>query len=118
VTGPVWARARTELRQRWRASVVLAVLVGLMGGVALFGVAVSRRTASAMDRFLAYSRRSDVHVAGDNLNLAAVEALPQVADADSLAYFLLAPPGPDGGPDLAVTPPSWWWFVQPEEDPR
>ncbi len=102
MTSPVWARARTELCLRWRATVALAVLVGLVGGVALFGVAAYRRTASAMDRFLAYSRPNDVYVAGDDLDLAAVEALPQVAGADSLAYFLMAPSTPGGEPDLAL----------------
>jgi hypothetical protein len=31
----VWARARAELRRRWQATVLLAVLVGLAGGVVL-----------------------------------------------------------------------------------
>ena len=33
--GPVWLGVRAELRLRWRALVALALLLGLVGGVAL-----------------------------------------------------------------------------------
>lgn len=96
----MWACARSELRQRWKATVVLAVLVSMVGGVAMFGVAGYRRTSSALDRFLAFTRPVDAFVYGEDLDLAAVEALPQVVDADTGAYFLMAPSGPSGEPDL------------------
>jgi hypothetical protein len=95
----VWTRARAELRHRWRATVLLAVLVGLAGGVVLAAVAGSRRTNSAMDRFLAYSRPLNVHVAGERLDLRAVERLPQVADFDQGAFMALTPSTPSGAPD-------------------
>ncbi|MBA2437473.1 MAG: FtsX-like permease family protein [Acidimicrobiia bacterium] len=95
----VWACVRSELRQRWKATVVLAVLVGLVGGVAMFGVAGARRTSSAMDRFLAYNLPFDVFVFGEELNIDAVAALPQVADIDTQSYLLLAPSTPEGDPD-------------------
>jgi hypothetical protein len=95
----VWVRAAAELRRRWRATVLLAVLVGLAGGVVLAAVAGARRTDSAMDRFLAYNRPLNVHVWGERLDLHAVERLPQVADFDSGAFMALTPSTPSGAPD-------------------
>jgi hypothetical protein len=93
----VWARARAELRRRWRASVLLAVLVGLAGGVVLAAAAGARRTDSAMDRFLADNLPGTVEVGG--LDIRAVERLPQVADVDQGAYMALTPSTPSGAPD-------------------
>ena len=95
----VWVRARAELRARWRATVLLAVLVGLAGGVVLAAVAGARRTDSAMDRFLAYDRPLNVYVWGERLDLRAVERLPQVADFDLGAFLALIPSTSSGGPD-------------------
>lgn len=95
----VWYRFGAELGRRWKATAVLAVLVGLVGGVALFGVAGARRAASAMDRFLAYHRPFDVFVFGEEVDVDAVAALPQVADVDTQSFLLLAPSAPDGDPD-------------------
>ena len=33
--GAVWLRLRTELRQQWRGLLALAVLLGVIGGIAL-----------------------------------------------------------------------------------
>jgi ABC-type lipoprotein release transport system permease subunit len=49
----IWLRARAQLRGRARATVLLAVLVGLAGGVVLAAVAGARRTDAALPRFLA-----------------------------------------------------------------
>ena len=49
----VWLRASAQLRGRVRATVLLAVLVGLAGGVVLAAVAGARRTEAALPRFLA-----------------------------------------------------------------
>lgn len=96
----VRARVRTELRHRWRATVLLAVLVGLAGGVVLAAVAGARRTDSAMDRFLAYSRPLNVYLQAENVDVEAVERLPQVADSDQFAYMALTPSIASGAPDL------------------
>jgi hypothetical protein len=93
----VWARVRAELRHRWQATVLLAVLVGLAGGVVLAAVAGARRTGSAMDRFLAYHRPGTLEV--DGLDVRAIERLPQVADVDQGAYMALTPSTPSGAPD-------------------
>lgn len=100
----VWVRARAELRRQWKATVVLAVLVGLAGGAALAGVAGARRTESAMERFVAFSQPFDVFIFDQSAQLdpAAVAGLPQVADAGQSAYLVLAPSTPSGEPDAAA----------------
>ena len=46
---------RSWLRQRWRAALGLALLLGLIGGVALTAAAGARRTATAYPRLLRWS---------------------------------------------------------------
>jgi hypothetical protein len=102
--GAVWVRVRSELRRRWRVTLVLALLVGLAGGVTIAGVAGARRTASAMDRFIAYSRPQEVYIVDPEgaADLDAIAHLPQVADAGEAAYVVLAPSTPSGAPDPAA----------------
>ena len=53
---------RSALRGSWRQVLALALLTGLLGGVALGAVAGARRTATAYDRYLAAINASDVFV--------------------------------------------------------
>jgi hypothetical protein len=46
----IWLTARAEWRQRWRSFVVLAVLAGLAGGVALAAFTGSWRADTAFAR--------------------------------------------------------------------
>ena len=55
----VWLRASAQLRGRARATVLLAVLVGLAGGMVLAAVAGARRTDAALPRFLARDHAAD-----------------------------------------------------------
>jgi hypothetical protein len=52
----VWLRTTAQLRGRARVTLLLAVLVGLAGGMVLAAVAGARRTDAALPRFLAYDR--------------------------------------------------------------
>jgi len=99
---PVWMRARAQLRRRWAAAVVLAVLSGLAGGVVLAAVAGARRTEAAMGQFLAYNQSMNVFVLGAEVDLDAVRRLPQVAVSGSRYYMALVPPTPSGRPDTAA----------------
>ena len=49
-------RWRAEVRSRWRSLLVLCLLVGLGGGMALTALAGARRADTAVPRFVAYSR--------------------------------------------------------------
>ena len=107
--GFIWLRARAELRTRWRAFVVLAVVVGLGGGVSLAAFAGARRTDAAMPQFVAYSQPDDggllygsattppvvKGVAANSLALAPLEQrivdLPQVVAHFRAPYLFLTP---------------------------
>src|SRR5437016_6056647 len=58
----VWMAARAQLRRRWGATVALALLVGLAGGVVIAAIAGASRTEAAMKRFVAYSRPEEAIV--------------------------------------------------------
>ena len=107
--GFIWLRSRAELRVKWRAFVVLAVVVGLGGGVALAAFAGARRTDEAMPQFVAYSQPDDggllygsasapptvTGAAPNSLALAPLEQrivdLPQVAAYFRAPYLFLTP---------------------------
>src|ERR1035438_7783562 len=57
--GVVWYRRRGDVRVRWRTLALIAVLVGVGGGVALTAFAGARRTSAAVPQMLAYSRPDD-----------------------------------------------------------
>ncbi len=50
--GVAWMRASRLIRRGWVATVLLAVVIGLAGGVAIAATAAGRRTSGAFDRFL------------------------------------------------------------------
>ena len=57
--GVVWLRWRAELRAQWRMVVVVVLLLGVGGGVALAAFAGARRADTAMPRFVAFSLPDD-----------------------------------------------------------
>ena len=59
---PAWYRLRATLRRDWAGYLVIALIVGVLGGVAIGGVAAARRTQSAFPRILAASNPSNLHV--------------------------------------------------------
>jgi ABC-type lipoprotein release transport system permease subunit len=81
----VWLRATAQLRGRAWVTVLLAVLVGLAGGMVLAAVAGARRTDAALPRFLAYDRAAADAIiyspGGGQLRreLGVLAALPEVA---------------------------------------
>src|SRR5215211_1284381 len=60
--GVLWMRARSQLRGRVLASLLLALLVGLAGAVVLAATAGIRRSEAALPRFLAANRTMDTDV--------------------------------------------------------
>lgn len=85
----VLMRARAELRLRWRAWLLLALVLGLSGGVVLTTAAGARRTSSVFDRLVEVTKGHDVTVqVNDELDeklLARVAGLPQVEAAGRMA---------------------------------
>ncbi len=81
--GLVWAWARSELRRRWKATIVLVVPVGIVGGATMAGVSGARRTQTAMARFVASSRPFEVFLFNPEgaVEFEAVAGLPEVAVA-------------------------------------
>jgi hypothetical protein len=59
----IWMTARAEWRQRWRSLVVVAVLAGLAGGVALAAFTGSRRADTAFVRLEEHLKTTNLHVA-------------------------------------------------------
>ncbi|MFN2607114.1 MAG: FtsX-like permease family protein [Acidimicrobiales bacterium] len=99
----VWRVVRPELTRRRWSSTALALVLALGAGVVIAAVAGARRTDSAMDRFVAFSRPEDAYVqAADGATAEKVAELPQVADATRFPFVFLTlrPDGADSG-DLA-----------------
>ena len=59
---PAWYRLRAGYRRDWVGYLAIAMIVGLLGGVAMASVAAARRTQSAFPRILAASNPSDLDV--------------------------------------------------------
>ncbi|MEO7430281.1 MAG: hypothetical protein ABIY48_12965, partial [Acidimicrobiales bacterium] len=96
--GAAWYRARGELRRRWRAMLVLVLLVAIAGGAVLTLVAGARRASTAYDRFREATLASDLDVAfdgppGDDIEAAAdaVRALPQVVGLSRMDFPFVVP---------------------------
>jgi hypothetical protein len=99
----IWIHAKSVLRARIASVIVLAILFAMFSAVILSAVAGARRTGTALDRFVAQGRFSDVMV-GNDLNeklLTAIESLPQVSDHGRVSFLLLAPEESPGVPGTA-----------------
>jgi len=96
----VWRLVAQEFRARWRAWLVLALLVAVAGGAAAAAAAGARRTDSAYQRFLVASRASDVLVSPVNTGLGgyyrALARLPDVATLAPVVGLNMLPLRPDG----------------------
>jgi hypothetical protein len=90
------------LRQRWRAALGLALLLGVIGGVALTAADGARRTATAYPRLLRWSNAANVQVIPGCVGLGgfytALARLPQVASMSPEVVYELAVPGGGGTP--------------------
>jgi ABC-type antimicrobial peptide transport system permease subunit len=127
----VLMRLRADLRTRWRALLGLALLLGLVGGVALTAAAGARRTDTAYSRLLSWANASQVTVMVTNSEsvltppakqppdkyfvaggraaeqvrrgyFGALGALPEVASVTLATEYNMALPVPGGTPDTRV----------------
>lgn len=81
--------ARAQLRRGWRSLVGIVLLITLVGGLALAGLAGAQRTRTAVDRMIDATDAADISVnpdMGDEsvLDFDKVAALPMVADFSRL----------------------------------
>ena len=94
--GAVWLRLRAELRRQWRGWLALAMLLGVISGVALTAAAGAWRTDTAYPRFLSRSHAADLLVtptlSGFRGYFRAIAGLPQVASADSVEFLQMSLP--------------------------
>jgi len=105
--GAVWLRLRAELRRQWRGLLALAVLLGVIGGIALTAAAGARRTDTAYPRFLRQSHAADLMVqpalSGFHGYFRAIARLPQVSSSASAAFLQMSLPGPGASPFSGLT---------------
>ena len=95
-----WYHARAALRGRWRALLLLVLLVGLAGGAVLTAVAGARRSATAYDRFRDATLASDLEIAFDGepseldpVRLQALRDLPQIEAITQSEFPFIVPAG-------------------------
>jgi hypothetical protein len=93
----VWLALRADLRQRWRALLSLALLLGLIGGVVLTAAAGARRTETAYPRLLSWASASQVELipAANDFPAdyyAALARLPQVAQLSTEVLYQVTLP--------------------------
>ena len=74
-----WYRFRATLGRRWGGYLSLALLVGLLGGVALASAAAARRTESSFPVFLASTNPSDLIVQYNTAGQVSYARLPPFA---------------------------------------
>jgi ABC-type lipoprotein release transport system permease subunit len=99
--------AGLDLRRRWRSTIALVLLTGVVGALVLATAAGARRSATALDRFDAFSRRSDVEISIGRATperLARFERSPGVGDTVLLRGYSIVPRGaPDD--ELSIAAP-------------
>ncbi len=109
---PLVVAVRSHLRLRWRTVLALAMIFGLVAGVALTAAAGARRTATAYPRLLRWSRASDVLVLPGCVGFGgfyqALGRLPQVASMwTGVVYEMALPPAAGPAPpqvDVVASP--------------
>jgi len=112
----VWLTLRADLRRRWRPALVLALLLGLLGGVVLTAAAGARRTDTAYPRLLAWANASQVAIVpqgtGMNGYYTALAKLPQVQSMAIGQLFQAALPADRQTPVQLIVSPDGRYGTQ------
>jgi hypothetical protein len=88
--------ARRALVRRGRSAIAIATLLGVIGAVVLASAAGAHRSATSLQRFVEFSRSSDVELDLNDPTPAQLDAfrnVPEVADFAVLHAFALVPRG-------------------------
>ncbi len=99
-----WYRFRATLRRRWSGYLLIVLLIGLVGGVAMGSIAGARRTQATFPAYLSATDASDLQFQTSiatsgflSANLTKKWArLPHVQHVASSPDLLVIPTGPDG----------------------
>ena len=107
---------RATIGRRWRAYLTLVVMIGLLGGLGLAGLAAARRTQASFSTFLAATNPSELNftVYGASSNpssnpaynpalTAAIARLPGVTHVAPAFVVIGAPLTSSGAPRIGVT---------------
>ena len=81
-----WYRFVTTIRQKWSGYVTVAVLIALVGGLAIGSIAAARRTEASFPAFLASTNPSDMDIDVGNYDptvLQKISHLPQVRSLET-----------------------------------
>jgi FtsX-like permease family len=105
--GAVRLLAGLELRRRWRATLAIVLLIGVVGAIVLATAAGARRSTTALERFNDFSRSSDVEISVGRPTARQLDQFrhsPGVGPLAVLRGYSLAPDGLDGD-ELAIAAP-------------
>jgi hypothetical protein len=83
-----WYACRATWRQMWRNTVLVAIIGGLLGSVALGALAAGRRTDSAYGRYLRSVNASDVMVDVPGPFLTVIKAIERAPGSVSSAAWI------------------------------
>src|SRR6476620_10767501 len=86
--------ARVELRRRWRGTVVVMLLVGLVGAVTLAALSGARRSSTSLRRFNDVSRSSNIQIQLKSYTPAQITALLRVPGVEGVGIVDLLFLGP------------------------
>jgi ABC-type lipoprotein release transport system permease subunit len=102
MNGSIGLVARSQLRRRRRAVILLTLFVGVLGGLAISLVAGARRSSTVVDRYFAAAIPYDLQLNAPSLTREDVRAIPGVVRADTDAYIGAVRLLPDGRVDDGV----------------
>jgi hypothetical protein len=86
----IWLRFRTEMRNRWRGTLALVLLLGFVGSIVLAAAAGARRTSTAPDRLVAaVGGEGDAHIFDVGIPIPnRIRGLPQVEHSVAVGSML------------------------------
>jgi putative ABC transport system permease protein len=87
--GPVLLLARLQVKQRFRGLVLVAVVVGLIGGISASLIAGSRRSSTVVDRYFRAGVHYDLSLFAPSIAPDQVAALPGVRRVYRHAYIAM-----------------------------
>ena len=111
----IWYRFRVTMTRRWAGPVVLAVIIGLIGGTAMASIEFARRTQSSYPTYLKETNASDLTLSTYGASSSggatqyspaterAIARLPFVAHVESWVGVDAVPLEPNGAPELSIT---------------